>query len=151
MALQESDLQKLLDDVEEARKLLAEKAKVERELQQAKKTLDKLRIEAAAKEQHLENVQAKIAHEESRFEHEKARYAQDLESHLKGCEKKKKEADVQVASVVGDVDVQIEKRRVAAEGEKRVIDQGLVSLRTERNRIAFEIGEFKRKIASLPE
>lgn len=146
-----ADLQKFAAQVEEAQKLLANKAKVEGEIRHLEKVRDRVAAEVCEAEDHLAATLAKIASEEARYQHEKARYQIDLDAHVAGCAAQKGVAEKAVVEAESQSRAAIRAHADKVTSEKRKLDAELASLLSRRNHLANEISDFKRRISALPE
>lgn len=147
MALE--DLKRMVETAEEAEKLLKRKSYVEAEIARAEKRLGKLGDELEAKEKAIEQADSQYKDISSRFEHEKRRYANDLEQHRLQCEDAKREMSKAVQEARKQSQSDLSQLSDVHTKEKARIERETAETRGILDTVRLEISDLKRRVAAL--
>lgn len=149
MALTGEDLQKLIDDVEEARQLIAAKAALEQDIALAEKRLAKVNSELNASREQLSKLDKDLIAARARYEHERTRFSLDLTTHKQQCDEAKKVESERVTAEKAQLKADHDAHMTTATAEKRALAQELGSMRGVRSQLQAEATDFKRRIQTL--
>lgn len=143
------DLKSLVAEVEEARELLKRKADLEKELQQGQKRLDRIQATHAAEERGLEETLAQHQKARDNFEHERNRFAIDLDEHQRLCAESKRATQEANDAELRAANLDIEAFRDRVAGEKRALEAEIRGLSALRTAIKVEIADLRKRIDLL--
>jgi hypothetical protein len=149
MALSEKDLKSLVEEVSQAKAILAQKAKHEQEIAQAEKRLGRLRDEYAQTEAEHIKLRNTMADSQSRYEHEKRRYEADLGRVVGECAAKKVDAERALSDAKSVMEQDMAAHRARMGAERARLDKEVKDLRDERDALLAINRQAKSRLQSL--
>lgn len=149
--LTEGDLKGLLEEVTEARKLLARKAEVEREIMFEERRLARVKAEKDNTESDMEKLRREMGQAQANFDHEKKRFAAELSRIIGECAAQKVEAERAKSQALAAVDLDAHSYRASVASERTKLTAEIATLRRELESLHAICRETKARIHALPE
>lgn len=144
------DLGKLEKQIADARKVLARRDAVEREVHQLEAIVVRLNQEIEAAETQLKGVQAKTSAAQAHYDHERNRLTLGLQAHQATCDQAKKDAEREATEARAAADRAISAHKSRADAEQRKIEKDTQAATQLKDLLVSECRALKQRIQALP-